>query len=57
MIITGNDNKSINKVKDFLASCFKLKDIGPLKNFLGVEVARSKAGISINQRKYTLDII
>ncbi|KAL5581999.1 hypothetical protein UlMin_014441 [Ulmus minor] len=56
MIITGNDDKSITAVKDFLGSRFKLKDLGPLKYFLGVEVARSKTEISINQRKYTLDI-
>ncbi|KAL5560356.1 hypothetical protein UlMin_036567 [Ulmus minor] len=57
MIITGNDDKSINGVKEFLGSCFKIKDLGPLKYFLGIEVARSKTGISINQRKYTLDIL
>ena len=57
MIITGNDDKSITAVKDFLGSRFQLKDLGPLKYFLGIEVARSKAGISINQRKYTLDIL
>ena len=57
MIIIGNDDKSINGVNEFLGSCFKIKDLGPLKYFLGVEVARSKIGISINQRKYTLDIL
>ncbi|XP_075515853.1 uncharacterized protein LOC142550661 [Primulina tabacum] len=57
MIITGNSLESINNVKVFLASCFKLKDLGLLKYFLGVEIARSKMGISINQRKYTLDIL
>ena len=42
MIITENDDKSINGVKEFLGSCFKIKDLSSLKYFLGIEVARSK---------------
>ena len=57
MIITGNNKRAINDVKSFLGSCFKLKDLGFLKYFLGVEIARSQMGISINQQKYTLDIL
>ena len=57
MIVTGNNQKAIDDVKRFIGSCFKVKDLGPLKYFLGVEVARSQKGISINQRKYTLDIL
>ncbi|XP_024171541.1 uncharacterized mitochondrial protein AtMg00810-like [Rosa chinensis] len=57
MIITGNDEKAIGDLKKFLNSCFKIKDLGPLKYFLGLEVARSKAGITICQRKYTLVIL
>nr|XP_034894181.1 uncharacterized mitochondrial protein AtMg00810-like [Populus alba] len=57
MVVTGNDEKAINDLKAFLNSCFKIKDLGPLKYFLGIEVARSKTGITVCQRKYTLDIL
>lgn len=56
MVITGNNEAEIKNLKAFLSSQFRIKDLGPLKYFLGVEVARSKAGIIICERKYTLDI-
>ncbi|XP_048497665.1 uncharacterized mitochondrial protein AtMg00810-like [Beta vulgaris subsp. vulgaris] len=34
-----------------------MKDLGPLRYFLGIEVARSSAGLFLCQRKYTLDIV
>jgi len=57
MIITGNDTATVGKLKRFLHNHFRIKDLGNLKYFLGIEVAYSKQGIAISQRKYTLDIL
>ncbi|CAN6695307.1 unnamed protein product [Malus baccata var. baccata] len=57
MIITVNDEVAIHDLKHFLHTHFRIKDLGHLKYFLGLEVARSSQGISISQQKYTLDIL
>ncbi|TYK01385.1 putative mitochondrial protein [Cucumis melo var. makuwa] len=36
---------------------FEIKDLGNLKIFLGMKVAKSKEGISVSQRKYTIDLL
>jgi hypothetical protein len=57
IIIATNDSASISPLTSFLDTQFKLKDLGPLKFFLGLEIARNSNGISICQRKYALDIL
>lgn len=57
ILITGDDSTGIDSLKEFLRSQFQTKDLGALKYFLGIEVARSAKGILICQRKYTLDIL
>ena len=57
MIVTGDDKEEISRLKDYLATEFEMKDLGGLKYFLGIEVARSKQGIFLSQRKYVLDLL
>ncbi|KAG7533197.1 Integrase catalytic core [Arabidopsis thaliana x Arabidopsis arenosa] len=57
IIISGNDKVGIQDTKDFLKSVFDIKDLGELKYFLGIEVCRSKEGLFLSQRKYTLDLL
>lgn len=57
VILAGNDLQVMTKVKKQLDQSFSIKDLGTLKYFLGIEVARSAEGIVLSQRKYTLDIL
>ncbi|KAM0963722.1 hypothetical protein ACFX1Q_023649 [Malus domestica] len=57
MIITGDDSEEMIKLEASLAIEFEMKNLGDLKYFLGVEVARSSRGIFLSQRKYVLDLL
>ena len=48
ILLTGND---------CLLQQFRIKDLGDLKYFLGIEFSRSKAGIYMSLRKYALNIL
>jgi hypothetical protein len=56
ILIASNDTAAVTLLTEFLNSQFRLKDLGPVKFFLGLEIARNSSGISICQRKYALDI-
>jgi hypothetical protein len=57
MIITRDDSEEISRLRKQLATKFEMKNLGGLKYFLGIEVARSKQGIFLSQRKYILDLL
>ncbi|CAM8951943.1 unnamed protein product [Rhodiola kirilowii] len=57
IIITGTSQSLIKSIKQFIDSKFKIKDLGTLRYFLGLEVDRSDSGIFINQRNYALELI
>ena len=57
VLIACNDKTEIDRFKVMLDDKFKLKDLGDLKYFLGLEVARSDKGIALCQRKYTLEVL
>ncbi|RVW83047.1 Retrovirus-related Pol polyprotein from transposon RE1 [Vitis vinifera] len=57
IILSGNDMEELRKLKKYLSEEFEVKDLGNLKYFLGMEVARSRKGIVVSQRKYILDLL
>lgn len=57
IIITSNNDDDVVSVMASLTDHFKLRDLGPLRYFFGLEIDRSSTGISVSQRKYTLELL
>jgi len=57
IVLASNNAAASQKFKAYLHACFSIKDLGPLKYFLGIEIARGPEGMFLCQRKYALDII
>ncbi|XP_019423009.1 PREDICTED: uncharacterized protein LOC109332482 [Lupinus angustifolius] len=57
IILSGNNLTETNHIKTLMDETFKIKDLGNLNFFLGFEIARNQSGISMNQRKYALEIL
>jgi hypothetical protein len=57
IVLASNDVDSITQLIVFLNTKFKLKDLGTLKFFLGLEIASTSKGISLSQREYALEIL
>ena len=57
ILLTGNNPACVDSLKKLIDDRFGLKDLGSLRYFLGLEVARTNEGISLNHRKYSLEIL
>jgi hypothetical protein len=57
IVVASDNSAAVSTFIHMLNNKFQLKDLGQLKYFLGLEIARSELGISVCQRKYALDIL
>jgi len=57
ILIMGNGKSVVESLNEYLHSTFYIKDLGAPKYFLGIEIARSDQRISLNYRKFILEII
>lgn len=57
IVITGSSDQLITTVTAAMHKEFRLKDLGPLHFFLGIEVRRTPSTIFINQAKYAAEIL
>ncbi|XP_070002027.1 uncharacterized mitochondrial protein AtMg00810-like [Nicotiana sylvestris] len=54
LLVIGRSLSLIQQVRKDLQDRFKMKDLGELKYFLGIEFSRSQEGIFMCQRKHAL---
>ncbi|KAM0978921.1 hypothetical protein TB1_014070 [Malus domestica] len=57
LIVTGDNASEIVLLKNTFKQKFSIKDLRTLKYFSGIEMATSKKGMFLNQRKYILDLL
>lgn len=57
ILITGNNDEEIQSLNHFLHVEFKIKDLGPIHYFLGMQILREGHGIIVSQCKYALDFL
>ncbi|XP_019238228.1 PREDICTED: uncharacterized protein LOC109218325 [Nicotiana attenuata] len=57
IILTGDDPKEINALKMFLDDQFKIKDLGLLNYFMGIELLFVDSGVLLHQRKFVSELV
>ncbi|XP_059294797.1 uncharacterized mitochondrial protein AtMg00810-like [Lycium ferocissimum] len=57
IILTGNDSSEISALKQFLDAQFRIKDLGLLNYFLGIEILYHSSGVLLHQKKFVYDLI
>nr|XP_020172266.1 uncharacterized mitochondrial protein AtMg00810-like [Aegilops tauschii subsp. strangulata] len=56
IILISSSDTAADRLVTALSDNFAVKDLGALHFFLGLEVSRSSAGLTLTQKKYSLDL-
>lgn len=56
-VLTGTDLTETDALKPFLHDPFKIKDLGLLNYFLGIEVSYTSSGVLLHQKKFIADLL
>ena len=57
LLIIGISKDEIASLKGAMNQAFSMTDLGLLSQFMGLEIAQTKAGIKVHQSKYALDFL
>ena len=57
IVVTGNDPEEVTKLKTLFDDTFKIKDLGDLHYFLGIENIKASNGLIMTQRKFAIELI
>ena len=57
ILLTGSNSAMLHRLIQLLSSEFKLRDLGVVHYFLGIEVQSTAMGLLLRQLKYILDIL
>lgn len=57
MILTGNDPIMVERLLASLSKEFRMKDMGSLSYFLGIQVKHTSTGLFLNQELYATDLL
>ena len=57
MLVTCNNSKLLQDLHDALNTQFKMKDLGQLSYFLGIQIQHHSDGLFMSQQKYAEDLL
>lgn len=57
LIIAASNTKILEKVKNMLSTTFKMKDLGRLNHFLGMDFSQSDGCVKVSQKRYVEKIL